>query len=217
MRVALACCLAVACSEPTYVPQRLPVLVKPRPPEQLPPIVVHELGLSVGEHSTWLVRVRGFTIGSVDLTVGEGEVRSKFATSMLATAFARVEHELVTTLDGSRPSIGRERLVFDGKTRQFSTTFAGTPVHSLHTALGAVRVWAHADAAAGYLLVMVADQKIRIELQEPSGGKDWLRVDGKLVGLDSPATFTCWLDAAHVITRIDIRADDEQVTAELVR
>lgn len=217
MRVALACCVAVACSEPTYVPAKLPVLVAPRPAEQLAPIEVQDLGLTAGERYVWMVRVRGFSIGSVELTVGQGEIKSRFTTSMLATAFSHVEHELVTTLDGMRPSVGHERLLLDGKTRQFTTTFTGTTAHSLHTALGALRVWAHAGASAGFLQVVVADQTIRVELQEPSGGKDWLRVDGKLVGLESPATFTCWLDAAHVITRIEIRSDGEQVTAELAR
>jgi hypothetical protein len=83
--------------------------------------------------------------------------------------------------------------------------------------MGTVRAWAKLGAMPGFLHVVVGNDMVRVELGEPSGGKGWLRVDGKMSGLDAPATFTCWLDAHNVITRIEIRADGEQVTADLVR
>lgn len=217
MRVAIVCVVVAACSEPTYVAKPLPPLVVPKRPAELMPINVGELGFAIGEQFTYMVRLRGFTLGSATLAVAEAAITSHFATSMLAQAFAKVEHDLTTTITGARPVSGQERLSFDGKARQFTTDYTGTDAHSIHSAIGVVRAWAQLGASAGFLNVVVGDQMVRVELAEPTGGKDWLRVDGKLVGMDVPATFTCWLDATRVITRIEIRADGEQVTADLVR
>jgi hypothetical protein len=217
MRVAIVWWLVAACSEPTYVAKPLPPLVVPKAPAALTPIVVGSLGFTPGEQFTYMVRVRGFALGSATLTASETSITSHFATSMLAQAFAKVEHDLTTTIAGTRPVTGQERLELDGKARQFTTDFTGTASHSIHSAIGAVRAWAKLGAPAGFMTVVVGDQMVRVELAEPSGGKNWLRVDGKLVGLDTPATFTCWLDDAAVITRIEIRSDGEQVTADLVR
>lgn len=216
MKLVLACCLVAACAEPPYVAKPLPPLVVPRAPTELTAIAAATLGFTPGEQFTYMVRLRGFTIGSASLSASDGEIRSHFATSLLAQAVAKVSHDLQTSIIGIRPKIGQERLELDGRTRQFATDYTNTTSHSIHTAIGTVRAWARLGAPAGFLLVVVADQLVRIELDEPSGGKDWLRVDGKLVGLDAPASFTCWLGAANVITRIEIRTDGEQVTADLV-
>ncbi len=216
MRVAIVCLLVAGCSEPPYVAKPLPPLVVPKQPAELTPIVVASLGFAAGEQLTYMVRVRGFTLGSATFTATDTTITSHFATSMLAQAFAKVEHDLTTTIAGGRPLTGQERLELDGKARQFTTDYANSTSHSIHSAIGAVRTWAKLGATAGFMNVVVADKVVRVELAEPSGGKNWLRVDGKLVGLDTPASFTCWLDDAHVITRIEIRADGEQVTADLV-
>jgi len=221
MRRALAHCVClgmVACNEPTYVAKPLPPLVVPKLSSELTVITTTSSGFSPGERFVYAVRVRGFEIGSANIAVADSgaEIKSHFGTSMLAQAVTSISHDLTTSLDGVKPTLGAERLSIDGKTRQFATDFTGTSSHSIHTAIGVVRAWAQLGAAAGFLHVVVGDQMVRVELSEPSGGKDWLRVDGKLVGLDSPATFTCWLDTAHVITRIEIRSDGEQVTADLV-
>jgi hypothetical protein len=217
MRFTLACCLAAACSEPNYVAKPLPPLVLPKQTTELHPIATTALGFTAGENFVYMVRLRGFTIGSARLDASETEITSHFATSMLAKAITSISHDLTTTFEGTRPRRGTERLSIDGKARQFVTEYAGTTSHSIHTAIGLVRSWAQLGASAGTLQVVVGDQLVRVELTEPSGGKDWLRVEGKLVGLDAPASFTCWLDGANVITRIEIRSDGEQVTADLVR
>lgn len=219
MRIAAAgWLLALGCkSEPAYVPPPLPPLVTPRAAADLPPLRVDQLGFTPGERFVYMVRVRGFSIGSVELTAGQGEIRSTFATSLLAGAFSSVKDDLVTTLDGSRPATSHERLVIDGQARELTKTYTGTASHSLHTALGAIRTWAKRGATAAFLTVAIPDRTVRVELSEPSGGKDWLRVDGTIVGLDAPATFTCWLDTAHVITRVEVRMDSDQVTADLVQ
>jgi hypothetical protein len=199
------------------VAKPLPPLVVPKKPTELTQIVPLSLGFTAGEQFTYMVRVRGFTIGSATLTAHETEIKSHFGTSMLAQAFASVSHDLTTTIAGVRPVSGAERVSYDGKVRQFATDYTKTTSHSIHTAIGAVRSWARLGASAGFLLAVVADELVRVELAEPSGGKGWLRVDGRLVGLDDPATFTCWLDGANVITRIEVRSDGEQVIADLVR
>ncbi len=217
MRLVLACCLAAACTEPNYVAKPLPPLVVPKQPGELVAIAPAALGFTAGENFVYMVRLRGFTIGTARMTVVDGEIASHFKTSMLAQAITSISHDLTTSIEGIRPKLGAERLSIDGKARQFATDYTGTSTHSIHTAVGAVRAWARLGASAGFLHVIVGDQNVRVELAEPSGGKDWLRVEGKLVGLDVPTTFTCWLDATNVITRIEIRSDGEQVTADLVR
>lgn len=217
MRLVLACFVAAGCGEPNYVAKPLPPLVVPKQPTELRPITTTALGFSAGETFVYMVRLRGFTIGTARLAVSEAEITSHFATSMLAQAITSISHDLTTTLEGTRPKLGNERLSIDGRARQFATDYTGSSTHSIHTAVGFVRSWARLGAGAGTLQVVVGDQLVRVELDDPSGGKDWLRVEGKLVGLDTPASFTCWLNGDQVITRIEIRSDGEQVTADLVR
>jgi len=209
--------VAACRGEPTHVPRPRPALVVPTTPAELRPIVVSKLGFAPGERFVFQVRARGFAIGTGQLTVGDGEIRSTFETSALAAAFARVRDELVTKLDGIRPVDSVETLEADGKIRQLTTTYTGTDSHSVHTALGVLRAWAALGAQAGYIHVAIPEHVLRVELGEPSGGKGWLRVDGKIIGLDTPASFTCWLDTARVITRIEVRLNGEQVSADLLR
>lgn len=216
MRVALVCCVLAACNEPTYVAKPLPPLVVPKQPTELTPVTVGALGFTPGEKFVYMIRLRGFTLGSANLDVEESRIVSHFKTTMLAAAVSNVSHDLTTNHDGHRATLGNEQLVMDGKARQFTTDYTKNAAHSIHTAIGAVRAWAKLGATPGFLHVVVGNEMMRVELAEPSGGKGWLRVDGKMVG-ESPATFTCWLDGHNVITRIEIRADGEQVTADLVR
>jgi hypothetical protein len=65
--------------------------------------------------------------------------------------------------------------------------------------------------------VIVGDQTVRVELDEPSTGKDWMKVDGKIRGLEGPATFTCYLDGSHAITRVEVRSGLDTITADLLR
>lgn len=213
MRCIVVLLVAVSCSEPTYKPRRLPPLVAPTASETLRAIEVGELGFTPGERMVWEVRLRGMTIGRLELNVEDGAIRSRFATGTLASAVANVEHDLVTALEGARPCDARERLELDGKLRQFTTSYAGTLSHSLHTALGAIRVWARRDAVAGFLQVVVADKLVRLELQQPTQVQQSLRIDGKIVGLDEPAALTLWLDAARTIARVEVRSAGEQITA----
>jgi hypothetical protein len=205
--------IAVACREPTHTVRPLPPLVAPTQAAEARAIDVPALGFTLGERMVWEVRLRGMTIGRAEIRVGDGEIRSRFATGTLASAVANVEHELVTSLAGVRPREAEERLEIDGKFRQLKTNYAGTLSHSLHTALGAIRAWAKADAPPGFLHVVVVDKLVRVDLQTPTQVQHSLRVDGTIVGLDEPASLTIWLDSARSVTRIEVRSAGEQITA----
>lgn len=196
----------------------LPPLVAPEPRAQVQEIAVADLGLAVGEHWIWDVQVSGFSIGRIELTVGEREVTSTFRTGALASAVASVEHDLVTLIDRglARPHSSSERVDFAGKLRQFTTQFAGTTAHSFHTALGAIRAWASPQARAGFLHVVHANQLFRLELAQPIAQQEQLHVDGHIVGPDADFALTIWLDAARTPVRIDVRDGDDRVTAELI-
>jgi hypothetical protein len=130
---------------------------------------------------------------------------------------------------GARPDSQHEALTVDGEARTIDATFDaagyrinagdlkavqdGTRVHTLHTALGALRAWARPGARPGFLLVLVAGQELRLELAEPIAD-----VDGRMRGGEQPAAVTIWLHAGEDRTplRIEIASDDSRITAELV-
>src|SRR5262245_21411448 len=136
--------------------KHLPPLAEPQSRVQAQEIAVHDIGLEPGEHWIWDVQVRGFSIGRVELRVGEEEIESHFHTGALASAVKNVGHDLITFVDraSSRPHMSTERVDAEGKVRQFTTQFAGTTAHSFHTALGAIRAWAKAGAAAAFVNVV---------------------------------------------------------------
>jgi len=210
--------LLASCGEPKLVMRPLPPLVAPEPRAQAQEIVVSELGLAPGEQWIWDVQARGFSIGRIELVVGEREVQSRFRTGTLASAIASVEHDLVTLLDRviARPASSSERVDFAGKLRQFTTQFAGTTTHSFHTALGTIRAWVRPDARAGFLHVVHADQVFRLELARPIVQQDLLRVEGRVIGADVDLALTLVLDAARAPVRIEIRDGEDRVTAELI-
>lgn len=219
MRQAMLTLVLASCAgEPRLVMKPLPPLVAPEARAQVQEIAVADLGLVVGEHWIWDVQVSGFSIGRIELTVGERDVTSTFRTGALASAVASVEHDLVTLIDRglARPQSSSERVDVAGKLRQFTTQFAGTTAHSFHTALGAIRAWASPQARAGFLHVVHANQLFRLELAQPIAQQEQLRVDGHIVGPDADFALTIWLDAARTPVRIDVRDGDDRVTAELI-
>jgi hypothetical protein len=176
------------------------------------PIEPGELGFAAGERLAFEVHARGATVGTVVLTATAGELRSRFATSAIASVVASIEHELVTTLAGSRPHSSRERVVIDGTGRELTTTLAGTTTHSLHTALGAIRAWARASAAAGYLDIVVGDRLVRLEVATPVVVDGVIRVDGEVAGLDAAAAVSVYLGERGRILRLELRGRGEQLT-----
>ena len=218
MRLVGIVLVLASCGEPKLVMMPLPPLAEPQPRTPLAELAVAEVGFAPGEHFIWDVQARGFSIGRVELVAGEHEIDSHFHTGALASAVASVGHDLVTLIDraSGRPQSSTERVDIAGKLRQFTTRFAGTTAHSFHTALGAIRGWAHPGARAGFLRVVHADQMFRIELAPPIEQHALLRIDGHVVGPDVDLALTIWLDAAHVPIRIEVRDGNSRITAELI-
>lgn len=218
MRVAWIACLVLGCGEPPLVMKPLPPLVAPEPRTASREVAVTDVGLAVGDHWIWDVQARGFSIGRVELVVGDDEVTSRFHTSGLASAVTSVRYELVTVIDrvSGRPQTSEEEIDYDGKVQHFSTQFAGTTAHSFQTALGAIRAWARPGAPPAFLQVVHADQLFRLELAQPIAQQDLVRVDGHVIGNDVDLSLTIWLDAARTPVRIEVRDGNVRITAELI-
>jgi hypothetical protein len=223
----------VAC-EPTLRMKPLPELVKEAPAQSMS---VSALLLVPGESMVWDVHMQGFTIGRVELDVGEARVRSRFVTAKIVSSFARVRHDLTTTLDHdvTRPIHALDALEVDGERTRVETTFAGARLqlgtksiavpdgnfgHTLHSALGVVRAWAHPDARPGYLYVIHAGELFRLEFAQPLvedlQDAKALRVECRVRG-DLQISMTIWLRASdRTPLRIEIRSEEARLTAELI-
>ncbi|HUS27158.1 MAG TPA: hypothetical protein VMZ53_01580 [Kofleriaceae bacterium] len=206
--------IAGCTSESQLVLKPLPPLAPPVPP--LIELVDGPLGFSPGEHLIWEVQARGMAIGRLELDVADDAITSKFATNRVVSAFAKVDHELITLLDQGAPVSSSERLDFDGELRQTTVNLSHSKLHSLHTALGLIRAWAHDGAHPGFASVAFMDQRFKLQLEQPATDGDLLRVDAHITGDDTSIGITMWLDAEHRPVRIEIRANDERVTAELI-
>jgi hypothetical protein len=226
-----------ACGKGAGFPVRpLPELVMAKPPTS--PITVRELVLIPQEKMIWDVHWKGLTVGRIELAVGAADVHSRFQTAAIVSTMTSLRHELATVLDraGARPAAQHESLSVDGDAKTVDAVFddAGyrindgptrpTPlrVHTLHTALGALRAWASPGAKPGFLAVLVAGEQLRLELAEPIAetlqDRPALRVEGNLRGGEQPASVTIWLHAGEDRTplRFEIASGDARITAELV-
>jgi hypothetical protein len=216
----------------------LPELVVARSP--VAPIIVRELLLVPQEKMIWDVHWKGLTVGRLELTVGADDVNSRFKTGAIVSTMTAVNHELATLVDrlGARPDSQHESLTVDGEAKTIDATFdptgyrinagdlktvqKGIQMHTLHTALGALRAWARPGAKPGFLLMLVAGRELRLELAEPIAeqlqDRPTLRVDGRVRGGEQPASVTIWLHAGEDRTplRIEIASDDARITAEIV-
>jgi hypothetical protein len=229
---ALLLLLLVAC-EPSLPRAALPELVRQAP---LTAISVPALGFTPGEQMTWNVTAKGFTIGRAELSVGEGEIHSRFETGKLVSAFARVRHELSTLVDRSGARAATEVLDVDGEHSQSSVEFRGSRYlagakvgvipngnvgHTLHSALGVVRAWAASDAKPGFLYIVHDGDVYRLDLAQPfvedMRGRPTLRVACRIKGAVTVSA-TIWLSASpdHIPLRLEIGADDVHLTAELL-
>jgi hypothetical protein len=202
-------------------------------------ITVRELLLVPQEKMIWDVHWKGLTIGRVELAVEADEVHSRFRTGAVVSTVTSVQHELATVLDrtGARAASQREALTLDGTARTIDAVFDGAGyriegqppqtikrgrVHTLHSALGALRAWARPGARPGFLIVLFAGQPIRLEVGEPVAeqlqDRATLRIDGRATGGEAPATVTIWLRAGEDRTplRIELASEDSRVTAELL-
>ncbi|HEU0030097.1 MAG TPA: hypothetical protein VFQ53_05675 [Kofleriaceae bacterium] len=236
LRPAWLLVLVASCGEPRLVMKPLPELATPAVPLAL---VVPMLHLVTGESMIWDVQWRGMTIGRAELAIDDHEIRSKFATGKLASAFAHARHELVTVLDAASAHVvhATDVLELDGETTHLDLAFHGTAVdgnatplrvppgnlpHTLHSALGVIRAWASRGAPAGFLYIVHAGELVRLDVAQPvetllQNTPAW-KIDGQIrVGGDTIA-LTLWLsaDARRLPLRIELSANDEHITAELI-
>jgi hypothetical protein len=214
---------ALSCTSSHLSPRPLPPLVAATPAKPAP-VVAHALRLDPGDHWAWDVQLGGVSIGRAELVVGERDVRSRFQTSKLASAFATVRAEDVTVLDRAAavPVAATEQLDLDGDHDARTTSFTGTARHTVHTALGWLRAWASADAQAATLVVehLGADYTVEVARPAPERLDDApaLRIDGVVRGAPRPVALTLWLsdDARRAPVRAVIASGDIRVVAQLV-
>ncbi len=240
MRTLLCVALAglVACGESPIIVMPLGQLVAVAPPTK--PVAVQALLLPPGE-SIWDVRAGGMTIGRAELHIGETEIHSQFKTSSIASMFAAVHHDLVTTLDrpNARPQAAIETVKEGGETSHSEVAFDGSGytldggehmavpdgkgVHTIHSALGWIRAWASPEAATSSIYVLEDRDLYRIDLERPQHedlrGSDTLRIDGHIHTADhSDIAISMWLtaDSDRKPVRLSITAAKIHITAELV-
>ncbi|MBA3461739.1 MAG: DUF3108 domain-containing protein [Deltaproteobacteria bacterium] len=213
-------------------------LVDP-PPTPLPAAGIH---LTAGEQMEWDVYWQGIQIGRADLTVVAGEAHSRFSTTMLAKAFAKVRYHLITTLDRGTPTAAREALTMDGASstvvsqidgsryaiedgRQLAVP-GGTTLHTLHTALGSLRAWSSSrgEASPAYLWFVLRGTLYRLDVERPTTdearGHLALKIHGVVRAIDrsvDPIDVTVWLSATtdRAPLRFVVLAEGERISAEL--
>lgn len=221
----LAVSVALAgCADAVFHPAPLPTLVHPEPPVK--PLTAPAFALAAGEHFTYQVRLHGIAIGKLELEVSDAQVMSRFKTDELASAFANVQDELVTTLDRAnrRAGASTESLVINSEAQTFNAdaTMNGNPGQTVHTALGLVRAWAKLDAAPGFIALVEAGKIWRIDLTRPTAedlqGAHAIRVDGK-IRADKPIALAMWFAASDDRTplRFELTSPDFRVVADLIR
>ncbi len=242
MRHAVVLAILAACGQPAgFVPRPLPELVATGSP--LAPLSTDAFAYRAGESLAWDVSSQGLTLGRADLAIGEQEVRSKFETGALASAFARASYELTTVIDRSakRPIGAHEVIEVDGETTSTDATFAGAKVtlgnppstkdvptgdvHTMHSALAVVRGWATPKAQAGVLYLLHAAKLYKLVLSRPFPERlhesPAIKVSARVVPHDGSGvtvSVAMWLsdDELRIPRRIEIAADGKTVTAELL-
>ena len=231
-----ACVLVAALAACAPRPGARVPLVEP-PPTPLPAAGA----LPAGEQMSWEIYWQGILVGSADLAVTRAEAHSRFSTTMLARTFAKVTYQLVSTIERGRPTTSHEGLTMKGEASavtafidgaQYSldegprlTVPGGTPLHTLHTALGSVRAWSRADdAPPAYLWFVLRPTLYRRAVERPKRGEAQghraLEIHGLARALDQsidPVDVTIWLSATpdRAPLRFVVVAGGERVSAEL--
>jgi hypothetical protein len=225
----LTCLTACATSHGTSAP------VVEAPPNAL---AAEPVVLVPGEQMVWDVFWQGLTIGRAGLRVGPHDARSLFATGTLASALANIRHELTTDLGAQR--VAHELVVYDGATRKQDVTLdgarfqidggaprsapGGASLHTLHTAIGAVRAWSRTEAPRAFLWLLVDGDLYRVDLERPHHDRTdlgrALRIESvvrPLVAGVDPLDVTIWLADTEERTpvRFVIVSGDHRISAEL--
>ena len=234
LRILCALALALSACGP-HTGSRIP-LVEP-PPTPLPSAAVQ---LPPGEEMAWDIYWQGLLVGRAELSVAAREADSRFSTTVLARAFAKVRYHGVTTLDRGVTTGSRESLAFGGEDSSVTamidgarysldagptlTVPGGTGLHTLHTALGSLRTWSRGDAAPAYLWFVLRHTLYRLDVERPGNdeaqGHRALKIHGTVRASDrsiDPVDVTIWLSTTPDRTplRIVVVADGERISAEL--
>ncbi len=217
----------------------LPELVVTKPPTAT--IASGKLLLEPGERMIWDVSAKGFVIARAELVIDGDTATSKVKTSMLASSFTSIDHQLVTAIDRdtNRATTGVETLTVDGEVKHNEAAFAEKEyaldgqsvkvanVQTIHTAIGLLRGWVAPEAHGGFMPVLVGGSLYRLEVDQPGiedlQGKQTLRIYCRIVppasakdqkGITGSIWFTT--DEDHVPVRIEIGSDEGRLVAELV-
>jgi hypothetical protein len=155
-----------------------------------------------GERLAWRIYWRALAIGHADLAVAPRTAHSRFRTNRLAALVGDASYALTSEL---APFALIETVTFGGSTahherRDGDPAPGGGRLHSLHTALAAVRGWAHPGAPPGHLWLATSGGLYRLDVFSPVRDSVFaataLRVDGVIRGRDLPdAALTLWLSA----------------------
>ncbi|MBL0214805.1 MAG: DUF3108 domain-containing protein [Myxococcales bacterium] len=208
-----------------------------------PPTPLPSAGLQLpsGEQMVWDIYWQGLLVGRADLGIGAREAHSKFSTTALAKAFARVRYQLSTTLDHGAATASHEGLTVGGEDTSTSAVIegahyaidagprlvvpGGTPLHTLHTTLASLRAWSREDAPPpAYLWFVLRHTLYRLDVERPTRdeaqGHRALKIRGTVRPLDrsmDPVDVTIWLSttADRTPLRFVVVADGERVSAEL--
>lgn len=241
MCVALAGLTSCGGAAVTFMPMPLGEIVAVAPAARRT-TAVRALLLPPNESLIWDVRAAGMTIGRAEMDVGDTDVHSKFSTSSLASMFATIHHELVTTVDRAeaRPATASETVVESGETTRSVVAFDGNgysigqddrvvvpdgnAAHTIHSALGWLRAWADPKAEPSALYVLEDRRLFRFNLDRPVAEQlrevETLRIDGHIHvdETSEPIGITVWLtaDAERKPLRIAITAGKLHIVAELV-
>lgn len=239
--LAVAGCTGGAHSRFPFEP--LPELVVAKPPSA--PLAIPRLFVEPGEHAIWDISAKGFAIARAELAVdASGNETSKLETSLLASSVTSIKHELSTVIDpdGPRPKTAVETLAVDGETTHVEAAFDAAAyvvdgravrapnVHTLHTALAALRAWVAPEAHGGFLQVLVAGDLYRLEVDQPGledlSGAKMFRIHCRILPPPpkpgdkdrAPISASIWFSAddARVPMRIEIAGTSGKLVAELI-
>ncbi len=233
MRVlVLAVVCAVGCARAAGPAARADARAGPRPL----PVVTQ---LLAGEQMVWEVYWRGVLIGNASLAVDATRARSTFSTGVLARALADVRYELTTMLDGHVARAASELVVVGADTTRTELHIdgpryhinarpgdvpGGTALHTLHSALGALRAWAAPNASPAYLWLALRGALYRLDAAPPTAetldGVRTMRVDCVVRALDptlEQVDVTVWLSTSddHTPVRIVVETSGERIAAQL--
>jgi hypothetical protein len=244
--------LACACAERPLPRAPLPELAAAEP--RAAHAFDRTFDLRPGERLTWQLRWRGLVAGQLVVATRAAQppagqprqlsVTSHLRTDGVAARLIAIDHRLTTAIDAAagRPIESRERYRDGDGVRVTTVRFgargvridglaplrvAAGPVHSLHSALAALRGWVRPNAPPGSFYVVHGRTLYRVAVSAPVRERAYgdrpeqLRVVCEAREVGEPGdTISITLSFAasprHLPVRIELASDGQRATAELV-